>query len=131
MAARRAAWVPTEDQEQRVVVQWLEMHGVLFAHVPNGGYRRPVEAAIFRGLGVQPGVPDLLIFDPPPLADGYCGTAIELKRRQGGRLTPRQREWLEALRRRRWYTAVCRGADEAIRTLERLGYHRLRRGDQL
>ncbi|HEY8414450.1 MAG TPA: VRR-NUC domain-containing protein [Thermaerobacter sp.] len=126
MPRRRAAWVPTEDQEQRTVVHWLQMHGILFVHVPNGGYRRPVEAAIFRGLGVQPGVPDLLIFDQPPLASQFCGTAIEMKRRQGGRLRESQKEWLEALRRRRWYTAVCYGADEAIRTLEYLGYGRRR-----
>ncbi|ADU50156.1 VRR-NUC domain-containing protein [Thermaerobacter marianensis DSM 12885] len=116
--------IPTEDEEQRVVVQWLQLHGILFAHVPNGGYRRRVEAAIFRGLGVQPGVPDLLIFDPPPAAPDRRGVALELKRRQGGRLTEPQRQWLEALRARGWYATVCRGADEAIETLERLGYGR-------
>lgn len=116
--------VPSEEQEQRVVVRWLELHGVLFCHVPNGGSRRRVEAAIFRGLGVQPGVPDLLIFDPPPAAPDRRGTALEMKRRKGGRLTDLQRRWLEALQARGWYAAVCHGADEALAVLQRLGYGR-------
>lgn len=123
-AWRRALPIPTEDEEQRVVVQWLELHGVLFCHVPNGGYRRPVEAAIFRGLGVRAGVPDFLIFDPPPMEPHRPGVALEMKRRVGGRVSESQRFWLEALGARGWYTAVCRGADEAIETLERLGYGR-------
>jgi hypothetical protein len=32
--------------------------GVFAFHVPNGGYRRPIEAKILQGLGVVPGVPD-------------------------------------------------------------------------
>lgn len=124
MRRRRALPIPTEDEEQRVVVQWLQLHGILFCHIPNGGYRRRTEAAIMSGLGVRKGVPDLLIFDPPPAAPGYRGVALEMKRRVGGRLSAWQRVWLDALQRRGWYTAVCRGADEAIETLERLGYGR-------
>jgi len=49
---------------------------VLITHVPNGGYRSPIEAAIFKGLGVKAGFPDLFIFR----ATGkYHGLAIELK----------------------------------------------------
>ncbi|HEY8417043.1 MAG TPA: VRR-NUC domain-containing protein [Limnochordales bacterium] len=122
MSRATAHWVPTEDQEQRVVVEWLRWHGILFAHVPNGGYRRRVEAAIFRGLGVQPGVPDLLIFDPPPAEPGRPGAALELKRRRGGRATQAQLQWLAELARRGWAVAVCRGAEEAIAQLEAWGY---------
>ena len=31
-----------------------------FCHVPNGGWRNPVEAAALKALGTTPGVPDLL-----------------------------------------------------------------------
>jgi hypothetical protein len=38
-------------------------------NVPNGGWRSPIEAAILKGLGVQPGVPDLiLVRDGRPFA---------------------------------------------------------------
>src|SRR6266567_6405921 len=38
--------------------------GLFFWHTPNGGYRRPIEAAVFSGFGVVPGIPDLLLLKP-------------------------------------------------------------------
>lgn len=32
--------------------------------VPNGGFRRPVEAAILKAMGVRAGVPDLVLLGP-------------------------------------------------------------------
>ena len=52
-----------EDAIQRAVFEHLAAHGVhvVFAfHPANGGYRRPVEAARLKGLGVRPGVPDVV-----------------------------------------------------------------------
>jgi hypothetical protein len=49
-----------EDQIQRAVFQHLRIRGApnLFAfHPANGGYRRPIEAAVLKGLGVRVGVP--------------------------------------------------------------------------
>ncbi|MHB1937038.1 MAG: VRR-NUC domain-containing protein [Acidobacteriaceae bacterium] len=116
--------VPTEDQEQRVVVQWLTLMRVRFTHPANEGTKSAVRGAIMKGLGLVPGVPDLLIFDPPPAVSGAVGAAIELKRRRGGVVSDAQKEWLEALAERGWQVAVCHGADEAIATLEAWGYGR-------
>jgi hypothetical protein len=44
---------------QRAVCQHLRQRGargLVWFHVPNGGRRSPVEAAIFNGLGVRAGV---------------------------------------------------------------------------
>ncbi len=53
-----------EDAIQRNLVQYLPYMlprpHVLFA-VPNGGKRSPVEASIMKGLGVKPGVHDLVL----------------------------------------------------------------------
>ena len=60
MTRRRAR---PEDAIQRTIVQHLETRGVpglVWFAVPNGGYRRPVEAAIMKGLGVKAGVPDVI-----------------------------------------------------------------------
>lgn len=84
--------LPTEEDEQRAVVEWMTWHHLCFAAIPNGGYRRPIEAAIFKGQGVQSGVPDLLIFDAPPTDIGYRGAAIEMKRQKGGRVSDEQHE---------------------------------------
>jgi hypothetical protein len=52
---------------QRAVFQHLRARaapGVFAFHVPNGGYRKPVEAAIMKGLGVVAGVPTCSCSDP-------------------------------------------------------------------
>lgn len=118
--------VPTEEQEQRTLAAWLDLQGLLWMHVPNGGARNHVTGAILKALGVKPGVPDIFVFGSPPAASDHVGVAIELKRRVGGRLSPAQRRWLRDLEERGWYAAVCAGADEAIMLLERLGYGRRR-----
>lgn len=69
-----------EDAIQRAVLAWLSAELPDLAeralHVPNGGRRGKVEAARLKGLGVRPGVPDLLILAP---RRGYHGAALELK----------------------------------------------------
>ena len=114
--------IPTEDQEQAALVDWLQLHNILFTHVPNGGARDKVTGAILKRLGVSKGCPDILIFDRPPKAPECAGVAIELKRRKGGQIRPEQAEWLEKLKVRGWVADVCRGADDAIRLLEGLGF---------
>ena len=114
---------PSELQEQIAVVRWLRTVGVLFCHVPNGGKRSRREAVRLKASGVVAGVPDLLIFDPPPIG-GSCGAALEMKR-QGS--TPSavskvQKVWLRELEARGWASLVGRGAEDAIEQLRALGY---------
>lgn len=131
--------VPTEDQEQRAVCQFLDLARVLYCAVPNGGQRGRVEAARLIGQGVKRGVPDLLIFDSPtrwepgdfydvPLAQEHpgempCGVAIEMKRLGAtlSKISSDQLQWGTALARLGWLWVVCRGADEAITVLHSLG----------
>jgi len=115
---------PTEEQELKVIAEWLDLHGLLWCHVPNEGQHKVQYRVKQMAMGVKPGVPDILIFTPPR-AGTYVGTAIELKRAdKSNRPTKRQKEWLVKLSELGWYTAVCYGADEAIRLLEKLGYRR-------
>ena len=65
-----------EDAIQRAVFQHLRARGApkVFAfHPANGGYRKPVEAAILKSLGVVAGVPDVIA-----IHNGRC-YALELK----------------------------------------------------
>lgn len=114
--------IPTEEQEQLALVQWLELHKIRYTHVPNEGKHKVQYRAKQRRLGVKPGVPDILIFDRPPRYPENVGVAIELKRQKGGRVTPEQIAWLEDLKARGWAVAVCQGAMEAIRVLQELGF---------
>lgn len=113
---------PPEEWVQWTIAEWLDMHGILWCHVPNEGEHKVQYRRKQRILGVRAGVPDILIFDPPPARPEHRGVALELKRKEGGRLTPRQRWWLRELEARGWYAAVCYGIEEALRTLEALGY---------
>ena len=44
---------------------------------------------------------------------------VEMKRRKGGRLSPEQKQWLEWLESAGTETFVAKGADEAIRWIEK------------
>jgi hypothetical protein len=88
--------------------------------VPNGGWRSPVEAKVFKSIGVIGGVPDLLII--------HCGRmyGLELKT-QGGRVTPAQAQTHEAIRRAGAIVAVAHNIDEALARLTEWALLRLNR----
>jgi hypothetical protein len=107
----------SETQIQRAVFAHLRARGApgVFAfHVPNGGHRRPVEAAILKGLGVTAGVPDIIA-----IHNGRC-FALELKA-EGARATDRQLAAIAALREAGALTAVAEGLDRALAVLEGWG----------
>ena len=116
------AGVP-EHWEQVMVVKALSRCNAVYCAVPNGGFRVRREAAMLKAEGVQKGMPDLLIFTPPPDSD-YVGVALEMKRRDGRQsdLREDQRRWLEKLESLGWKTIVGRGAMDAIQKLKELGY---------
>lgn len=84
-----------EQALQRAVFDHLRSHaypGVVAFHVPNGGKRTAAEGAIFKGLGVLPGVPDLIA-----IRGGHV-FALELKAGKKGRLSPAQESTIAAMR---------------------------------
>lgn len=110
----------SEHDEQVALFQWARMNEGrwpelrwMFA-VPNGGQRAMLTAIKLKAEGVKAGVPD--IFLPCPVG-GYAGLWIEMKA-GSNKPTAEQRQWLDALREMGYCTAVCWGADEAIRTVE-------------
>lgn len=111
-----------EDKEQQVLARWLDVRGVLWCHVPNGGHRDIRVGRRLKSHGTKAGVPDVLIFERPMMPSDCIGVAIELKRNDYScKPTPEQVAWLDALRERGWYADVCHGAVEAIALLMRLG----------
>jgi VRR-NUC domain len=87
----------------------------------HGGWRSPIEAATLKGMGVRPGVPDLVV-----IKDGLP-FALELKA-EGGRLSDAQREALDAMRAAGADVGVAHGLDAALRWLEQRGLLRGRVG---
>jgi hypothetical protein len=104
-----------EDATQRAVFQHLRARaapGVFAFHPANGGYRKPVEAAIMKGLGVVAGVPDVIVIHA-----GRC-YALEIKA-PGGRATPKQRAAIAAMEAAGAYTCIAENLDRALEVLER------------
>lgn len=112
----------SEHWEQVQIAKALSRAKIVFCAVPNGGFRIRREAAMLKAEGVQQGVPDLLIFTPPP--GGGVGVALEMKRRDGkpSDLRKSQQEWLTKLQGLGWHTIVGWGAMDAIEKLRELGY---------
>jgi len=106
-----------EAMIQRAVFAHLRARsapGVFAFHVPNGGYRRPREAAILKGLGLIAGVPDIIA-----IHNGRC-FALELKA-PGGRTTGKQLATIAAMEVAGVYTCIAEGLDRALAVLEAWG----------
>jgi hypothetical protein len=102
-----------EQQIQKAVfdhLNWRAVPGVFAFHPANGGFRKPIEAAIMKGLGVRVGIPDIVA-----VHDGRC-FALELKA-PGGRLSDTQRDCHTRLRAAGAAVAVVTGVDEAVAQL--------------
>ena len=80
-------------------------------HIPNGGYRKPLEAARFRGMGVQTVVHNIFTLVP---RGGYQGLWIAIKRRRGGRVSGEQTGWIDVLKKQCYVCTVCHGCDAAV-----------------
>lgn len=101
-----------------IVANWLNAKRLFWLHVPNGGSRNVVEAAKLKRMGVRPGCPDFLILSPPKFL-GYSHVALELKSLDGVAPRPTQVAFLKELDRLHWLTGWFRGADAAIKWLEK------------
>lgn len=113
----------SERDEQMRIAEYLDFKGLVWNHPPNEGQHKPQYMHIRRLLGVKPGVPDVMIYDIPPLCPDARGCAIELKSTtKTARLSAEQSLWLELLEQRKWITAVCYGHEAAIEWLHKLGW---------
>ena len=106
-----------ENAIQRAVFEHLRVRGAprLFAfHPANGGYRKPIEAAVLKGLGVRAGVPDVIAVHA-----GRC-YGLELKA-PGGRPSEVQLAAIAAMEAAGAYCCIAEGLDRALANLEAWG----------
>lgn len=103
-----------ETQIQRAIVQHYRARGapgVFMCAIPNGGFRKPIEAAILKATGTVAGVPDTLW-----VREGQA-YFVEVKTEKG-RLSDNQVRTLEQLEAAGAICEVAYGLDHAIRWLE-------------
>lgn len=119
MAIAKTNKHPSEHIEQVRVVTWFDrcqptLRGRLMA-IPNGGQRNLTVATKLKAEGVRAGVPDLFL--PVPVG-GSNGLWIEMKA-AGGRVSEKQKDWLDYLDSVGYTCKVCFGSAEAIETIEK------------
>ena len=108
--------LPTEEDEQKRLFSWARLNEgahpelKLMFHIPNGGKRGKAEAGRFKAQGVKAGVPDIFLAVP---RGAYHGLFIEMKRQQGGKATPEQRQWLQELNGRGYRAVIAKGWEAA------------------
>lgn len=113
---------PSESAEQQCLFRWAAVMRArlpelaLLYHVPNEGKRSQATGGRMRAEGLKKGVPDICL----PVPRGNChGLYIELKRQRGGRTSPEQREWIDALNAQGYRACVCCGWEDAAMEIEK------------
>lgn len=106
----------SEHDQQVAVVGYCDAKGYPVFAIPNGGMRHKRTAAMLKAEGVRAGVPDLFL---PIPKGGYCGLFVEMKDIGGRKPRRSQMEWLDLLNAQGYAAYWAKGADEAIRLIER------------
>ena len=110
----------TESSEQQALFEWVEIASKqipelrLLHAIPNSGKRHIVTAVRMKKEGVKAGVSDIFL---PVARGGFYGLYMELKIK-GGKLTDKQREWIELTREQGYMSIVCFGWEMARREIE-------------
>lgn len=101
------AVIPTEDQEQMLLVQWFRRTypSVRIFSIPNGGHRHPAVAAKMKAAGVSKGVPDLFVPE--------WKLWVEMKRIKGGTVSPEQKDWISYLESIGYTCIIGKGCEDA------------------
>lgn len=115
----RARPMPTESSEQIKTVLKFSMfypkEAQLLIAVPNGSYRKPLEAIRLKREGVKVGMTDLMLL---MARGGFHGFCLELKRADGGVVSVAQKKMHGLLAEQGYMVKICSGADEAYTALE-------------
>ena len=121
------ALVPTEEQEQAALVRWSALRSAqvpalaLLYHVPNAGSKHINYAVRQKRQGLKSGVPDLCL---PVARHGQHGLYVEMKKREGGKVSKAQADWHTRLRAEGYRVVVCEGWEAAQQAIcEYLGIH--------
>jgi len=116
--------IPSESQEQTTVIRWFDLQHAAYkgwlvavpngAHLAGSGKQRAAKMARMKAEGLRPGFPDLFL---PVPAHGFHGLAIEMKRQKGSTTSREQLDWLSWLAEQGYMTALCKGAQAAMDTI--------------
>lgn len=107
--------IPTEHQEQSLVVKYCTLKKIPIFHIPNGSYKSVTARTKSKQEGLKAGVPDLMI---PVANKNHHGLFIEMKRVKNSKVSGHQKQWIELLNKQGYKAIVCYGNNEAIKEIE-------------
>lgn len=108
-----------ETTQQQAVIQWARLMARQrpelqnLYHVPNEARRTAATAGILKSMGMEPGIPDLILDHP---AGRYHGLRIEMKYGKNNP-TPAQIDWMRRMQSAGYAVACVWSAALAIRLL--------------
>ncbi len=100
----------SERQEQSRFVKWLKDSGYWVNASPNAGKRSAVTGHNLNVMGMSSGFPDIEVPFP---SGGYHGFYVEMKKKEGGKLSENQIKWLTYLRSVGYYAEEAKGFEQA------------------
>jgi len=107
----------SEKLEQIKVRSWMirnyPSEEKYLIHVANEGTGSAKRGMDMKALGLKAGFPDLFLFIPKAQ---YCGLAIEMKKKKGGKVSIKQNEWIKRLNEN-YLAIVANGYEEAIENI--------------
>jgi len=107
--------VPLEEEEQAVVVEYLELKGHKFTSIPNSTFTKSWSVKRRnKEQGLRAGLPDLVCI----VNDNLIW--IEMKRTKGGTVSQAQKDWIAALEAAGQTVRVCKGAEAAIEFIKEI-----------
>lgn len=109
--------VMSEESIHKAIIKFVDMHPKIeeftVIHSPNEGKRTNRYGRTLKEMGMRPGVADLQILEA---RHGYIGAFIEVKTKIG-KVSPKQKEFLEFAERKGYFTKVTWTLDEAIEVI--------------
>ena len=107
-----------EHQVQKAICDYLDLKGICYWAVPNGGSRNLKTGTKLKREGVKPGVPDLTVV--------HCGRYIGLEVKKPktnspkGRLSNVQKEFHKIIKAAGGHVEVVYSLEDVIEVIDRL-----------
>ena len=107
----------SEANQQEIVIKYLRLAypHALYCASAGGMWTSDSQRIKMAKTGYVKGFPDIFIYEPN--AD-YKGLAIEMKTVNKGTVRPEQKWWQEQLRNRGYASYICKGSEDAIKTID-------------
>ena len=107
----------SEFEHQKKLTDYIDTkHPEILWSASAGGARTSItEAKRIKASGYKEGFPDVFVYEP---RGPFHGLSIEMKKEKGGRVSPAQKKWKEALSVRNYMSTVAKGVDHAVQILE-------------